>query len=188
MGLNIGFNGSATPHIKYNARQGDWSFEEKDLKTPSFAVDLDNLCTGWLRFQTGLPPSRRIDPDLQHMAPEPDGEHRRGFVVKIHSAELLGGAAEFSSASAHVGTAIGELYEQFLKERASHPGKVPVVRCATTVPVKDKHATNHRPVLVITHWIERPRELENAPPVKPEEIWTNGAAPAPAVFDDDIPF
>jgi hypothetical protein len=208
MGLNIGFNGSAVPHIKFNARQGSWSFDGQDIKAPEFAIDLANLVTGWLRFQAGLPPSRRIDPDLEHTAPEPDGDHKRGFVVKIHSDELLGGAAEFSSASAHVGTAVSEMHDQFLKERAGHPGKVPVVRCAATVPVKDRHATNHRPVFLITRWIDRPRDLPDAPPVDRREIWTNGGprknpqpdnvtkstplvrsplAAAP-VFDDDIPF
>jgi hypothetical protein len=196
MGLNIGFNGSAVPHIKFNARQGTWSFDGQDLKSPEFAIDPKNLVTGWLRFQAGLPPSRRIDPDLEHMAPEPDADHRRGFVVKIYSDKLLNGAVEFSSASAHVGTAVAELYEQYLKERTGHPGKVPWVKCAATVPVKDRHATNHRPVFVITSWIDRPRDLPDALPVAPEEVWSNGAtppvrsplaAPAPA-FDDDIPF
>jgi hypothetical protein len=184
------------PHIKFNARNGTWSFDGTDIKTPVFAIDLANLVTGWLRFQTGLPPSRRIDPDLQHMAPKPDDEHKRGFIVKIHSDELFNGAAEFSSASAHVGSAIDELHEQYLKECASHPGMVPVVRCITTVPVKDRHATNHRPVMVVTNWIERPRDLEDGPPVKREEIWKSAAhpvrpplaTPASAPFDDDMPF
>jgi hypothetical protein len=197
MSLNIGFNGSAVSYVKFNARNGTWSFNGAEIKAPVFAIDLDNLVTGWLRFQAGLPPSRRIDPDLQHMAPKPDADHKRGFIVKIHSDELFDGTAEFSSASAHVSTAVDELYEQYLKQRAGHPGLVPVVHCVTTVPIKDKHATNHRPVLVTVNWIERPRALENAPPVKPEEIWTNGAAPparpplatpAPAPFDDSIPW
>jgi hypothetical protein len=182
MRLNIGFNGSSVPHIKFNARTGVFSFNETEIKSPIFAIDLNNLVTGWLRFQTGLPPSRRIDPDLQHEAPKPDADHKKGFVVKIHSDELFDGTAEFSSASAHVGTAIAELYGQYLKERGSHPGMIPVVRCVTTIPIKDRHATNHRPVLTIINWIERPRDLPDASPVDSADIWQgDGAEPRPAL-------
>lgn len=181
MPLNIGGTGSTKPYAKYNSKADKWLTrgEEGDVEVarPTFAADLANIATGWLRFREGQAPERVIDPSLTQAAPAPGEGFKRGFVVAVYSPKFFGGIAELSSASIHVGNAIREVYDQFEKEHAANPGKVPVVACVGSEPMKDKYGTNYKPTLQITKWVDRPAELPDASPVEPTDIW-KGEAPA----------
>ena len=75
MSLNIGSNGSSRPYVKYNAKSGRWSRrgengEDVDIANPTFAADMANIQTGWMRFREGQAPDRVLDPSLQQVAAE----------------------------------------------------------------------------------------------------------------------
>ncbi len=154
MGLNIGGSGIIKPYVKYNAKADKWFVRspeggDQEIARPTFLLDLKNIRTGWLRFREGQAPERVIDPALDRAAPSPAEDFKRGFVVTAFSPKFFGGAVEFSSASIHLSNAIRELYGAF-EEHGAKPenrGKVPVVACTGSEPMKDKYGTNYRPIL-----------------------------------------
>jgi hypothetical protein len=77
-----------------------------------------------------------------------------------------------------MGNAIRELYADFERERASHPGQVPVVACTGSEPMKDRYGVNYKPLLELVKWVARPAELPDASPVEPAEIWQGAPATA----------
>jgi hypothetical protein len=131
MMLNIGATGSIKPYVKFNAKADKWFAKgetgDVEIGRPTFVADLANIATGWLRFREGQAPERVIDPSLERAAPCPDEGFKRGFVLAVYSQKFFGGLAELSSASIHMGNALRELYADFERERASHPGQVPVI-------------------------------------------------------------
>jgi hypothetical protein len=171
MGLNIGGSGTIKPYVKYNAKADKWFVRspeggDQEITRPTFLLDLKNISTGWLRFREGQAPERMIDPSLDRAAPSPGEDFKRGFVVAAYSPKFFGGAVEFSSASIHLSNAIRE-----------HRGKVPVVSCSGSEPMKDKYGTNYRPKLDIVKWVDRPDDLPDESPVEEADVW-KGAAPA----------
>lgn len=183
MGLNIGGSGVVKPYVKYNAKADKWFVRapeggEQEIARPTFLLDLKNIRTGWLRFREGQAPERVIDPTLDHPAPSPGPDFKRGFVVTAYSPKFFGGAVEFSSASMHLSNAIRELHAAF-EEQAARPenrGKVPLVACTGAEPVKDKRGVNYRPKFEIVKWVDRPADLPDASPVDEADVW-KGAAP-----------
>ncbi len=176
MGLNIGGSGVMKPFCKYNAKADKWFVRGADgndaeIARPTFVIDLDNIATGWLRFREGEAPERVMDPSLQQAAPSPGEGFKRGFVVATYSPKFFGGVAEFASASIHLANAVKEIYAQYEAEKASHPGKLPVVSCAGSQPMKDKYGTNYRPTLQIIQWVDRPADLPNQSPLESSDIW-----------------
>ena len=173
--LNIGATGSIKPYVKFNAKADKWFAKgetgDVEIGRPTFVADLANIATGWLRFREGQAPERVIDPSLERAAPCPDEGFKRGFVLAVYSQKFFGGLAELSSASIHMGNAIRELYADFERERASHPGQVPVVACTGSEPMKDRYGVNYKPLLELVKWVDRPAELPDASPVEPSEIW-----------------
>jgi hypothetical protein len=186
MGLNIGGSGAGfTRFIKYNAKAGRWFLRdeagEREIPMPTFVADFDNIATGWLKFEEGQAPQRRMDPDLQTPSPNPGDGSKRGFVMMVFSKKFLGGAAEFSGNSIHLSNAFKDAYAEWEAEKANHPGELPVLQCTGVEPMKDKHGTNYRPVFKIVLWSARPEELPDASPVNESEIRSGGGAlPAPA--------
>ena len=93
MGLNIGASGGFKTFIKYNAKAGRWflrdSDGDKEIPMPlGFVADVDNIATGWMKYQEGQAPQRRFDPDLQTPAPSPGEGFKRGFVMMVFSARF----------------------------------------------------------------------------------------------------
>jgi hypothetical protein len=186
MGLNIGGSGIIKPYVKYNAKADKWFVRspeggDQEIARPTFLLDLKNIRTGWLRFREGQAPERVIDPSLDRAAPSPGEDFKRGFVVTAYSPKFFGGAVEFSSASIHLSNAIRELYAAFEENGAKteNRGKVPVVACAGSEPMKDKYGTNYRPKLDIVKWVDRPAELPDESPVEDVDVW-KGTGPAAA--------
>lgn len=186
MGLNIGGSGIIKPYVKYNAKADKWFVRspeggDQEIARPTFLLDLKNIRTGWLRFREGQAPERVIDPSLDRAAPSPGEDFKRGFVVTAFSPKFFGGAVEFSSASIHLSNAVRELYAAFEEHggKAENRGKVPVVACSGSEPMKDKYGTNYRPRLEIVKWVDRPAELADESPVDDADLW-KGSAPAPS--------
>jgi len=167
MTLNIGGTANRKPYFKYSAKSDKWFVrgadgQDKEIERPTFAADLANIETGWLRFREGQPPERVMDPSLQNAAPCPGDEFRRGFVLQAFSPKYFDGVAEIASTSIHLSNVIKQIYEQFLRERDAHPGKVPVLSCTGSQPMKDPHGTNYRPIITIINWVDRPPELPDS--------------------------
>jgi hypothetical protein len=183
MGLNIGGSGSIKPYVKYNAKADKWFVRGPDggdveISRPTFLLDLKNIRTGWLRFLEGQAPERVIDPSLDSVAPNPGQGFKRGFVIMAYSAKFFGGAVELSSASIHMSNAIRDIYAAFEEQgaRAENHGKVPVIACTGSDPMKDKYGTNYKPRLEIVKWADRPAELPDASPVDDAEVARAGSA------------
>ncbi len=184
MPLNIGVSGSLKPYAKYNSKADKWFAKGEggdiEIQRPTFIADFKNIATGWLRFREGQAPERTMDVSLQHSAPNPGQDFKRGFVLHVFSQKYFGGLAELSSASIHMGNAIREAYQQFEEQAASNPGLVPVLECVGSETMKDKFGTNYRPKLVIVKWAERPADLPDASPIEQSEIWQDGQAAKPS--------
>lgn len=167
MGLNIGGMSNSKPYFKFSAKSSRWFIrgadgEDKEIGLPTFAADLANIETGWFKFDDGRPPERVMDPSLEQPAPCPGDKFRRGFVLQAFSPKYFNGAAEIISTSIHLSNVIKEIYDQFVKERGAHPGKVPVLSCTGSHAMKDRHGTNYRPIIATINWVDRPSELPDS--------------------------
>ncbi len=183
MALNIGASGSIKPYAKYNSKADKWFAKGQDgdveIQRPTFLADFKNIATGWLCFREGQAPERVIDPSLDHMAPNPGADFRRGFVLAVFSQKFFGGFAELSSASIHMSNAIREVYQQFEADQGKYPGQIPVIECTGSEAMKDKYGTNYRPKLQIVKWVERPVDLPDVSPVEAGDVWRSGNAAQP---------
>jgi hypothetical protein len=187
MPLNIGGSGTVKPYVKFNAKADKWFVRapeggDQEIARPTFLLDLKNIRTGWLRFLEGQAPERVIDPSLDRPAPSPGEGFKRGFVIMAFSQKFFGGAVEFSSASIHLSNSIREVYAAF-EEQAGKPenhGKVPVIACTGSDPMKDKFGTNYKPRLEIVKWADRPAELPDASPVDDADVWKGTHQPQQA--------
>ena len=133
MRIKIGDSTNGRAYCKYSPKSDKWFVHNgerqgDEVDRPTALFDLDNMETGWFLFREGRPPERTLDPDLEHRAPKPSDEHRRGFAVKLFSPKNFGGTVEFSSTSMHTLHAMEDLHEEFSITKAEHPGQVPVVR------------------------------------------------------------
>jgi hypothetical protein len=190
MGLNIGGTGSGKPYCKYNAKTDKWiaraaDGRELEIPRPTFAIDFDNIATGWLRFREGEAPERVMDTTLALRAPLPGDGFKRGFVVMVFSPKYFGGAAEFSGTSMHLSNAVKDLYAKYVADRRANLGKLPVVICTGSQAMESRHGINYRPTLAIAQWVARPAEFPNTSPIDATDIWqgnrsTLTSADAPA--------
>lgn len=163
MGLNIVQSGEFRPYCKYNAKAGRWYVkkdeEETEVPNPTFVADFDNIKTGWFLFLEGQAPNIVHDPSLSQAAPKPSDAHKRGFELNLFSQSLFGGVVVMTAASMHLNNAINEVYEQYEAQRGANAGKLPVISCTGTTPMKDKMGTNYKPNLTLVKWVDRPAEL-----------------------------
>ena len=183
MSLNIGNTGNGKPYVKYNAKSDKWFVrgadgEDREIQRPTFVGDFPNIATGWTHQAEGQAPERVMDPSIDRMAPSPGEGFRRSFVLRVFSQKFFGGAAEFASASMYVGNAIKELYAQFEAGRSANPGKLPVVQCVGSQPMKDRYGTNYKPTFAIIGWVDPPADL-----VGGDSGGVPPAPPTPALAD-----
>ncbi len=179
--LNIGSSGEFTPYVKFNGKSGRWYRPgvEADIEIAPdlFLADLANIKTGWFLFMEGQAPQRVIDASLEHAAPSPGPNFKRGFVVNVYSRKHFEGLAELSSASLHMGNAMREVYMQFQDQRGNNPGKVPVIKCSGNEMMKDKFGNNFKPILTLEKWADRPPEMPDVSPVDDSDVWQGTMAP-----------
>lgn len=181
--FNLGIvsqGGDFLPYIKYNGKAGRWYVKkdegEVEVQNPVFVADFDNIKSGWFRFMEGQAPNVVLDDVVGQAAAKPSDLHKRGFRLECFSNALFGGVVELQGASMHLNSAIQDLYAEYAAAKDANAGKLPVVKCTGTTPMKDKMGTNYRPVFAIEKWVDRPAELSgevkaNAPTVpKPAPI------------------
>jgi hypothetical protein len=184
-----GSGASAKAYLKYNAKSGRWSVRnidgsENEIGDPTFAADLENIATGWMLFEKGMPPQRVMDASTDQPAPKPTGgDFKRGFILSVYSKNLFGGIAELSGTSNVLANVVKSLYAQFEEGKDANAGKVPVIECKGATAEKGKFGTNYAPNLTIAKWIDRPDDLADESPAHPNDIYKPAAltgAPTPA--------
>ncbi|MFA7441678.1 MAG: hypothetical protein WCZ66_12050 [Sphingomonadaceae bacterium] len=166
---NSGGEGGFKVYVKYNAKAGRWYTKKDEKDAPEFEVtnmtaifDMDNIKTGWFLFAAGTAPAKTFDPSLTEAAPKPGDGFKRGFEIDLFSEKNLLGVREFASTAGVVIEAMNALHDHWLSDKASHPGKLPVVKCVGVIPVTGAHGTNYQPQLEIVSWADRPAELNGA--------------------------
>lgn len=179
MGLNLGSTGGDfDPYVKYNAKSGRWYFKdgdaEKEVDSPVFVPDFENIKTGWMLFLEGQAPDKVMDKDLSTPAEKPSDQHKRGFELRLFSQNSFNGVVELSATSMHMRNSISELYEQYEAGKVTNAGKLPVVKYTGSTPSKGKFGTNYKPNFEIDKWVDRPAEFDGSAP-------NENATPEPVV-------
>jgi len=175
--------GDFTPLVKYDSRAGrffrvdrvqdfnGYNNEQVDITNHFRAVfDFENVEVGWIHFPMGGAPSFNLVPMGSQLPPRPSIDHKNGlrFMMKLDPA--CGGDKKIreiaSSAKAFLG-GVEQVYGEYLRQRDSNPGKLPVVSLVSTMPVTtgqgQKQSTNYRPTFRIEGWVNRPVDLVPTP-------------------------
>ena len=157
--------GDYTPILKYNAKSGRFSVRqgEQDVEIDRlrFAVDFGSIRLGWVRFHDDAPPDKIFDPDLEVMAPKPDGEGwKRGFEAYVFGPDNVPGVGilglrEWTSTAGSTIAAIHKMYAGYEQGLPGNPGKVPFFGLAQVTPIKGFYGTNYEPVFNLIGWIDR---------------------------------
>lgn len=194
--LNLGGGGGDfLPYAKFNGKAGRWyakkGEQEVEVMNPTFVPDFENIRTGWFWFREGAAPSIILDKNLTEPAPKPTAQltdqngkvrdcYKRGFEIKLFSQQAFGGVVVLNGAAMHLNDAIKDLYAQYSEGKSANPGQLPVVHATGTLPMKDKHGTNYKPVFAILKWIPRPAEFDAAatPQAQAAGIASNQNPPA----------
>lgn len=164
LGLPEGGGGDWLKWVKFNAKEGKWQIKLDDGgaewldKKFKAAFDFDNIKTGKMKFQNGMPPSKIFDSGVgagDSHAPE---DHKQGFEIHVYS-KLLG-VRELASTSMHVSKQMNKVYGVWEKEKGKNAGKVAVVECVEIQADADKNG-NYAPVLKISSWMDRPAEFDD---------------------------
>lgn len=219
---NSGDDGDRLPVLKYDARAGrmfkmdrvetadGWQSNQTDItmQQPTFAVDFGSLEVGWVLFPKGAAPMRTMVPFGHPLPPRPEavgtvtddrtGKERpnnfkMGFRVKCAGKDL-GGVRELMSNAGVAINAINALHDAFEAAPEAAAGKIPVVRFASSTPIKIGQSTNYQPEFTIVAWADRPAALgeRTVPPPAAKAAPTAGngasAAPKAAPIEDAIPF
>jgi hypothetical protein len=203
MGLGLNYNsgsggGDIVPFVKYDARAGRFFRNDRaqdtsgnytntpvDITSTFKAVlDLENIEVGYLKFAAGSAPEYQLVRLGEPMPAKPaDAKWKQGarVMMKLH-ASCGGDIRETSSNAAAFLKGIDELHTAYEAQKASQPGKLPIVMLKTTIPVTsgsgDKKSTNYQPVFEIVGWASRPVDLVFA--AKQNTAQPTQAAPAQA--------
>lgn len=209
--------------IKFNAKAGRITRRDREdgenldvdiTRNFKAVMDIENLETGWIDFDTGGAPSMALSHWNTPMPPKPSEKHRKGVRVVLKLSKESGGdVRELTSHAKSFLRGMDKLHDDYLEGVKSNPGKLPVVVMNDTVAVVTgegaKRSTNYAPVFEIVSWVKRPDDLvykaretsassthddeeEEAPVRKPPATGSSRAAapPArkPAPVDDDEDF
>ena len=182
--------GDFMPIVKFDSRAGRvfrvdrenvggaWATEPHDITRAFKAVmDLENLETGWMDFNTGGAPVFALARIGNPLPGKPTPTAKNGVRVILKLSKDCGGdkpIRELSSSAKAFLQGMEELYIAYEKDKAANEGKLPVVVLEDTVPIKsgsgDKVSTNYRPVFRIAGWAPRGDLVwapKNAAPLAP---------------------
>ena len=151
---------------RYQDSGGSWIKDEKEMDLPvKFVADLDAIEVGWLSFASGVPDFRMVR--IGEAMPErPSAEHKNAFRVRIYNKEL--GLREFSHSAKTVVRQMDSLHNQFIAERQSNTGKMPVVEVSEAEVIKINTPQGEGrfkiPKWRIVSWVDRPAEMAGSAP------------------------
>ena len=194
--MALGFGPRSTadfaPYLRYTAmgeRGGTWADRDHDDITFVALADLGYIRTGWVLFETGMPPDFQWDAALGQPGPRPGKGHKRGLCLRLYFPEAGIGLRELTTNNAGVCAAIDKIYSEFefAPERAQ--GLVPLVECTDIVSNETSFGVIFDPVLAIVGWRPRPHELTPAPATTKNATQSRPSALALGRdLDDEIPF
>lgn len=191
-----GGGGDFLPIVKFDARAGrlfridrdnvggEWVRSEVDI-TKSFkaVLDLENLETGWIDFDTGGAPAFAMAKIGEPLPAKVTPKAKNGVRFMLKLAKDCGGdkpIREMAGVARAFLQGVEELYDAYEAGLKDNPGKLPVVVLDDTIPIKSsgggQTSTNYRPVFKITSWAPR-GDLEFQPknaPAAPAAQQTGG--------------
>lgn len=144
---------------------GQWQTDNVEITNGFTAVmDLENIEVGWCLFAAGVAPQLTLVPLGQPLPARPSDQHKQGFRLMMKLGKSSGGdVREISATSKAVLGAVDELHTAYEAQRASNPGKLPLVALTGSKPIvstgKGQTSTNYAPIFEIQKWIDRPAEL-----------------------------
>ena len=181
MALGINYEstgGDFLPIVKFDCRAGRMfrrdraNGENSDIDiTRSFkaVVDLENLETGWMNFDTGGAPEFAMAVFGKSAVPDkPSDKHRLGvrLVLKLHK-DCGGDVREFAGNAKSLVRGVDGLHDAYLAGVKENQGKLPVVVLEDTTPITTgegaRKSTNYAPVFKIVNWVSRPEDLVYEP-------------------------
>lgn len=166
--LNLSTGGEFSPFLKYNAKAGRWFVRDDngndiEIASPRFAIDLENIKTGWIHFPPTSPPSFVWDVEGVR-GPRPGDGYKDGFKVFLMSTDAQPalankplGVREWTSNAYAAKAGLLNLYQQYQANAGQNPDKVPVVRCVSVKVIKSDFGDSFEPVFAIEAWVERNR-------------------------------
>jgi hypothetical protein len=173
-GINLdSVSGNITPIVKYDARAGRMQRVDREdgISTPHditnnfrAVFDLENVEYGWLAFSASGPDFELVR--LGEALPaKPSENHRQGVRLRLKLASDCGGDVRELATVARVALrGLDELHTRYEAEKANHPGELPIVTLAKTIPVTSgsgaQKSTNYQPVFEIVGWAPRPADLQ----------------------------
>ena len=187
MGLNIGGSGIIKPYVKYNAKADKWFVRspeggDQEIARPTFLLDLEEhphrlaalprrpgagARDRPIARSRGAEPGRGLQARLRRYRLQPEVLRRRRRVLVSLDPSL----------ERHPRRSTPQFEEDGAK--TENRGKVPVVACTGSEPMKDKYGTNYRPKLDDREVGRSPAELPDESPVDDVDVW-KGTAPAAA--------
>lgn len=159
--------------IKFNAKAGRITRRDREngenidvdiTRNFKAVMDVENLETGWIDFDTGGAPSMAMSRWDKPSPARPSDKHRNGvrLVLKL-SKESGGDVRELASHAKSFLRGVDKLHDDYLEGVKSNPGKLPVVVMSDTIAVVTgegaKRSTNYAPVFEIVSWVKRPDDL-----------------------------
>jgi hypothetical protein len=196
--MSLGFsarNENFAAYVRYNSmgpRGGTWSDRDHDEIALVALFDLENIRTGWLLFETGMPPDIYWDERLGQPGQRPGRGHKRGLGVRLFFPEAGMGLRELTTNNSGLCLAVDKIYAEFERAPERAKGLIPFVECTDVVSSETGFGTIYDPVLAIVEWRPRPHELIPPPAaVKPSPKPKPSTAIAlgqDSSLDDDIPF
>ena len=195
--MPLGFNSrppaeDRVPYLRYfatGARGGTFADRDDDDIAVIALFDFENIRTGWLLFETGMPPDLHWDATPGEPGPKPGQGHRRGLCVRIFFPDGRG-VRELTTSTAGLCAAIDKIYSEFGFAPQRAQGLVPLVECTNVTPSETSFGTIFDPEFTIVDWQPRPRLL--MPPTKARRATQSAKSPGlPArrdELDDAVPF
>lgn len=181
MALGIDFEGGGggdiVNFVKFNAKAGRMMRRDREngenvevdiTRNFKAVMDIENIETGWINFDTGGAPSVIMSRWDEPKPDKPNDKHRMGVRVLMKLSKECGGdIREMTSHAKSFLRGMNPLHDEFLREFGNNPGKVPVVVLVDTTPITTgegaKRSTNYAPVFQITGWVKRPDDLVYKP-------------------------
>jgi len=200
--------GDFTPIVKYDARagrvfrvdrvQGADGFESDPVDiTATFkaVVDFENIQVGWIDFPVGSAPSFVLVPMGSTLPDRPSTKHKNGIRFLMKLSKGCGGdnpIREIAGTSKAFLGGVEEVYGAYAREKAKHPGQLPVISMVSTTPIVSSNgaikSTNYRPTFRIDGWAKRPDDLIHSPVDNPvDKSARNGSGAAPSTGSQTVP-
>jgi hypothetical protein len=197
-------DGEIIPIIKYDARDGslsrrdriDGEYTDVPINKDKIGLfDIGNIEFGWIDFTNGRP-DFAVAHHNEPVPAQPTPNHKRAARILIKMTKENGNdIREFAGNSQALLKGLGDLCKAYEAGAAQNPGKLPLVRLASTIAIMSggsgPKTKNHQPVFEIVSWHDRPADFiwkpksSVAAPVSRPAPPATGSARVYAPVDDD---